>query len=125
MPSKPKYIQDIEKKIEDLEACARDLKSMDDKIEKSHGHYREMRDNYDSQAEVNAQVLLKLNTIMDCLKGGELNSDNGGLVKKVSLLKKDIELRKNRQARREGILVTLTVIITAAVSSLIGWVFNK
>jgi len=115
MSNTPKYITDLEQRMD----------KMGDNIDKCHEFYKEMRDNHDSQCEVNAEVLTKVNLIMDCLKGNELNTNNGGLVDKVNNNTKEIGKLNNRLAKREGVLVTLTIIITAAISSFVGWLFNK
>lgn len=115
MGAKPQYIQELDNRMSKLE----------DNIAQCHEYYKEMRDNHDSQCTVNAEVLSKVNIIMDCLKGGPLNSNNGGLVQKVKNNSEKIDNLDKRLTKREGILVTLTVIITAAVSSFIGWIFNK
>ena len=122
MSNKPKYITELEIQVGNMEKQLDDTKK---KLERSHEYYKEMRDNYDGQSEVNAQVLQQLGAIIDCLKGSEFNGESGGLVKKVTENKHEIDCLKNRLSKREGILVTITVFITAVISTLVGYLFNK
>jgi len=70
-------------------------------------------------------IISKLNTINICLKGTEFDEDEGGLVKKVNQNSKCIGDIKSRMAKRDGIIATLSGIMTALITLSINWLLNK
>lgn len=101
MTPKPKYITELEGKVEDLQ--------------KSHN----------ATARTNGEILNKLNTIEICLKGTEFDEEEGGLVKKVNQNSRCIERLKRNMAKRDGIIASVSGILAGAITVFLNWIFNK
>ena len=108
MATKPKYILDLERKVDTL-----------------HQSQTEMKSNYDQDTAVHATILLSLTEIKICLKGTEFDSEAGGLVKQVNSNAKCISHIKRGQAKREGIIVTVATFITGVGTLVLNWLLNK
>ena len=95
MPTKPKYIQQLEEDVSKLKADA-----------------RENRDNQDKIMEIQAETLEKLHEIHICLAGTEFdknqnNGSGGGVVKRLGRVEKlcdQFNNWKTRMATRDAII---------------------
>jgi len=108
MPNKPKYITELENNMSKQDLAIKEIKK-----------------GQDEDQIIKAEILAKLTSIDVCLKGTEYDKENGGLVKEVHKNTACISHMKRNQAKRDGVIGTISAGIASVGTILINWFLNR